>query len=580
MSSIGKVASPPRKESTSEEFFFWIKPDTLIEKTQIVKTKSAIGSQEVTFYGLVTEVFRQSRQSDMGQEIDRYDGDVNYEPPFDSPGFNYAQVTILRTVPAVLCPPKEGCDVLLGEVADAQMAYGADEIENKLAVGVVKNGAVHRAGPGFIDTDYLLGANGGHMNVNGVAGRGTKSSFLLHCNYLLLREARRLEHERPSDPERLRVVPIILNVKNFDLFHIDRLSKRFKPDEHLPVWKELGISDPAPFRNVAYFAPQQKDMTIPVDTGRPTADVRPYSWSLRDIIERGLFTYLFAEEDVYDANFGALVMDLENKLTQESERGDKRVRTLQPNQPATFDELLEMLKPESQGEKTSALPGHAPQTVKKLYRRFLRLLLEGGAGILRRRDQHGHPLDVTAKDTRDPVVIDLSALSGLPQLQRFVVATIFRQLVEERTGSNVQKGLVYLVTLDELNRFAPRGSHDPITELIERVAAEMRSQGILLFGAQQQASLVSARVIENAGLKALGKSGSLELDQQVWRFLSDSARKKAVTLLPNEKMLIQDSFREPMLVEVPFPPWALRGQDAVLEAGGKNSSGFSEFENA
>ena len=101
MSSIGKVASPPRKESTSEEFFFWIKPDTLIEKTQIVKTKSVIGLHEVTFYGLVTEVFRQSRQSDMGEEIDRYDGDVSYEPPFDSPGFNYAQVTILRTVPAV-----------------------------------------------------------------------------------------------------------------------------------------------------------------------------------------------------------------------------------------------------------------------------------------------------------------------------------------------------------------------------------------------------------------------------------------------------------------------------------------------
>jgi DNA helicase HerA-like ATPase len=144
----------------------------------------------------------------------------------------------------------------------------------------------------------------------------------------------------------------------------------------------------------------------------------------------------------------------------------------------------------------------------------------------------------------------------------------------------VQKGLVYLVTLDELNRFAPRGSHDPITELIERVAAEMRSQGILLFGAQQQASLVSSRVIENAGLKALGKSGSLELDQQIWRFLSDSARKKAATLLPSEKLLIQDSFREPMLVEVPFPPWALRGQDAMVEANVSTSNEFSEFENA
>jgi DNA helicase HerA-like ATPase len=131
------------------------------------------------------------------------------------------------------------------------------------------------------------------------------------------------------------------------------------------------------------------------------------------------------------------------------------------------------------------------------------------------------------------VVIDLSSLAGAPGLQRFVVATIFRQLVDDRTGSAAQPGLVYLVTLDELNRFAPKGSHDPITQLIEQVAAEMRSQGIILLGAQQQASLVSTCVIENSGIRALGKSGAVELGEPVWRFLSDSAKRKAGTLLPS-----------------------------------------------
>jgi hypothetical protein len=63
----------------------------------------------------------------------------------------------------------------------------------------------------------------------------------------------------------------------------------------------------------------------------------------------------------------------------------------------------------------------------------------------------------------------------------------------------------------------------------------------------------------------LGKSGSLELGHEVWRLLGDSARRKAATLLPEEKLLVQDSFREPMLVKVPFPPWALRGEE-VLDA--------------
>jgi hypothetical protein len=565
---IGKVASPPRRESTSEEFYFWVAPGTLVEKSQIVRTESEVAGQTLVFYGIIREVYRQSRQSDMGEEFDRHDGDVGYHPPFDSPGFTYAAVTILRTDPAVLAPPLEGSNVFLGGEADARMAYAADEIEHPLAVGLVKNGGTRLAGPGRIDLDYILGANGGHLNVNGVAGRGTKSSLLLHFNYLLLREARSQQRARPSDPDRLRIVPIILNVKNFDLFHIDRRSKRYDPARHASDWKALGIDEPAPFESVQFFAPQMPDSDVPVNTGRPRADVKAYSWSLRDVVERGLFSYLFAEDDVRDANFGALVLDIENWLTQEKlERDNVRKRSLVsgPGRPETFKDLLKWISDLAAGEENNPFrTNHHSATMRKLYRRLMRLVYEGN-GVLRRDSKQGRPLEVTARDSRDPIVVDLNGLSAVPSLQRFVVATIFRQLVDERTGSHAQRGLVYLVTLDELNRFAPRGSHDPITELIERVAAEMRSQGIILLGAQQQASLVSPRVIENAGIRALGKSGSLELGDSVWRFLSEAARRKATLLLPEEKLLIQDSFREPLLVKVPFPPWALRGADAVDE---------------
>jgi len=138
--------------------------------------------------------------------------------------------------------------------------------------------------------------------------------------------------------------------------------------------------------------------------------------------------------------------------------------------------------------------------------------------------------------------------------------------------------LVYLVALDELNRFVPRSSRDPITRLIESVAAEMRSQGIILLGAQQQASKVSEVVIENAAIRVLGCSGSLELSQPIWRFLSDSARRKAASLPVTEKMVIQDNFREPMQVRVPFPAWAMRRDEAFLPSGGGRRSRADEEE--
>lgn len=47
-------------------------------------------------------------------------------------------------------------------------------------------------------------------------------------------------------------------------------------------------------------------------------------------------------------------------------------------------------------------------------------------------------------------------------------------------------------------------------------------------------------------------------------------------LLPEEKLLIQDSFREPMLVKVPFPPWALREAEAEPDLPAADSA--TEFD--
>jgi DNA helicase HerA-like ATPase len=94
------------------------------------------------------------------------------------------------------------------------------------------------------------------------------------------------------------------------------------------------------------------------------------------------------------------------------------------------------------------------------------------------------------------------------------------------------------------------------------VASEGRSQGIILLGAQQQASLVKPRVIENAAVWAVGRSGTLELGAEVWKFLGPSARSAAAQLQPDQKPLYLPSFREPMVAKIPFPPFALSENDA------------------
>ena len=81
--------------------------------------------------------------------------------------------------------------------------------------------------------------------------------------------------------------------------------------------------------------------------------MRPYSWSLADIISNGLFAYLFAEVDANDANFSALVLDVESWLTRETNEGGEVVRSLRAGEevPTTFRALLDWVDRKGGEEK-------------------------------------------------------------------------------------------------------------------------------------------------------------------------------------------------------------------------------------
>ena len=59
---LGRVSAPPDQESTTGEFYFWIHRDQVVERTQIVKTQSTIGTRQVSFIAVVQDVYRRSRQ--------------------------------------------------------------------------------------------------------------------------------------------------------------------------------------------------------------------------------------------------------------------------------------------------------------------------------------------------------------------------------------------------------------------------------------------------------------------------------------------------------------------------------------
>ena len=261
-----------------------------------------------------------------------------------------------------------------------------------------------------------------------------------------------------------------------------------------------------------------------------------------------------------------MVGAIEERLTRDTSQGSQ----LRADAPQTFDELPDWLKDEANHR---ALGEPHAGTRASLLRRLRGLLLDSD-GMLRRNKAHGKPLTMPGGEVDGPLVIDLFGVKD-EKMKRFVVAAVLHQLVEMRSKAPVE-GLRYVIALDELNRFAPKGGSDPITDMIERIAAEMRSQGIILLGAQQEASRVSPRVIENSAIRAVGRSGTLELSADVWKSLGPAGKAQAAQLLESEKLIVQPSFRAPMLAKIPFPPWALRKEESVSPSA-PSASGDSRF---
>lgn len=590
--AVGRVGCPMGQEANVDEFYFWVAPEQLVEQTQIVRVPTVMGGRDVELFGVVEQVYRRSTISSMHMELAAHDGDpVADDLMLDRDGVTYAKARVVNAFPPKLAPPIEGSTVFSCGEHDAERAYEMDRYaaERGVAVGLIRNGGDSTAGRALLDQDFLLGAQSGHLNVNGAAGSGTKSSFLTIAACQTINAVKARAAGMVGTGEAPRIKAIIFNVKGFDLFWLDRWSTKFTPDD-LDVWREMGVASPDIFRGIGYYAPEQSQRSgapIPIATGRP-GDVKAYSWSLKDIIDFGLFDLLFSEETRANDNLVTLINFLSHRLSI----GRTKARSLEERlgQPAgdavsarrqltdtidrafdgknelgvqTFDDLLGYIEAKAQPKEKDvdevAISNMSNSTIQALWRRLARIL-GPTSGLLRRSESAGAPLAL-ATMREDVCVIDIQSVQDA-HLQRFVIAAVLNQLVQWRSGSHAARNETFLVVIDELNRYAPRGASDAITKLFEYVASQMRSRGIILFGGQQQGSRVSDVVIENSQTRVLGRSGGQELADSIWRGFSDGDRKLALRLGPDEKVIVAPNFREALHVKVPRPPWAMRPEEA------------------
>ncbi|HEX9188334.1 MAG TPA: ATP-binding protein [Vicinamibacteria bacterium] len=477
-----------------------------------------------------------------------------------------AHVKVTRVEPEVFVPPRPGQEVRRAEGLRRDQALFFDGMERKVPIGLSRDGE-----PVFANLDFLDGSRGAHVNISGISGVATKTSyatFLLHSLFT----------SGALGGEAGNTHALVFNVKGEDLLFLDQENARLK-DEDREAYAKMGLP-PESFGSVQILAPVRKGSAerLPA-TGSRSEGVQAFFWTIREVVQERLLRFLFAEADDGGASQLSFVVDrIEAKLAAAAAaKGDARDAWIEVEgrKVETFDVLVEALTEREEGEERSlaerwAHPA-APGTVAAFERRLHASARHVGH-LIRGKDvgqRDAHRLDWRRKQVS---VVDIHALHD--RAKRFVVGAVLKRMFEEKESLGTSRPLVFVV-LDELNKYAPREGSGPIKEVLLDISERGRSLGIVLVGAQQTASEVESRIVANASLRVVGRLDAAEAERPEYGFLTAAGRGRAGILKPGTMIVLQPEIPTPLLVRFPFPAWATRKSE-VRESAADPFAGFRE----
>src|SRR5438270_12217962 len=152
-----------------------------------------------------------------------------------------AQVVATRFEPEIFVPPLPGLVAYRARGKDRDEALYFDQMERRVAAGLSRDGE-----PVFLDLDFLDGTRGAHVNISGISGVATKTTYALFLLYALF-------HSPVLGGYRANTKAIVFNVKGEDLMWLDRPNVRLTDADALE-YERLGLPIGA-FESVGLWAP-------------------------------------------------------------------------------------------------------------------------------------------------------------------------------------------------------------------------------------------------------------------------------------------------------------------------------------
>jgi DNA helicase HerA-like ATPase len=542
---VGRVIGT--RDSTPLEFWVGVAEGEYLQLDDVVALERVLPTGEIVkMYGMVGQVIAR-------HEGARFDSDVFLIEAGILPAqvTEAAQVTSTRFEPEVFVPPSPGQAVRIATGDERDKALFFDRMEQRFPVGLARNGE-----PLWVNFEFLNGDRGAHVNISGISGVATKTSyatFLLHSLFTsgVLGNAS------------VNTKALIFNVKGEDLLHLDRPNKNLDEEQRLN-YTLLGLPS-TPFESVGLFAPPRiGDPKATADVASRT-DVISFFWSIHEFCSGDLMPFLFSDAEDDRAQYTTVVYNVMAQL-RKAESTDSGAAVVDGVKVRTFRELVDLVTDRVQDEDTRrdwAGPAIGIGTVNAFVRRR-----QGSVRHIERLVRADVPNPEKHRirlDTDQVTVVDLHNLND--RAKRFVVGVTLRKAFEDKERAGQSRELL-MVVLDELNKYAPREGTSPIKEVLLDIAERGRSLGVILIGAQQTASEVERRIIANSSIRVVGRLDSAEASREEYGFLPAVHRQRATIVKPGTMILSQPELPVPLVLQFPFPAWATRASEALAVPAG------------
>lgn len=533
---IGKVTATENKPTTYNTIRFWLAEGEDIRIFDVVRVRHIRDSHT---YAIVTDLhFITDSAGHLANFVSSDFGDVSAAPINPRLGTTIAEAEVLYNSKDVEMPIRDGAAVEVADMEGVRKALGLEGFRRPIPAGYISMSYGIEV-PIEFEASYLLGPEGAHLNIAGISGLATKTSYAM---FLVNSIQQRMGNQ---------VAVVLLNVKGRDLLSIDEPPVAPLSQAERAEWHKCGL-EARPFQNVTYLYPfsqrrsgtSYSNTTLRADLlAKQHGERRAHNYFYDVDSMKEKISLLFADVDDPSATLESIFdqIRLMDTTSWDAFRADIQRRT----------------RPGSQA-------GGAIQV--QSWRKFCRIVQTRTANpmfversLTEAEQKRQKTVGDAVRDLRagQVLVVDIEPLPDY--LQCLVVGDIVGTLRDIKLGEDDKTrpediGSV-IVFADELNKYAPRSdtSGRSLTNILLEVTERGRSLGVILFGAQQFRSAVHDRILGNCSTNAYGRTSPVEMAKcPDYRYFPD-AQKASITRLVQGSLLLQHAVFKTHLIKVRFP---------------------------